>query len=198
MVRMSGGGGGTIDSVGRDDIFGERHIASGALSAPLRGPTAGRSRSRPPARSRRADVKGVPRPRRLLVDDLQLSVRRGSPRALPRRARAAAASRAGTPPRSARPFPAAAAAIRARGGGIIARASERDIVMLLPRIFELLVAQLTEPERNRPRVECGMIASSMKPFDAATNGLAKRASYSAVRAAIFSVDISGPSKVDMP
>jgi hypothetical protein len=38
----------------------------------------------------------------------------------------------------------------------------------------------------RLRVECGMITSSMKPLLAATNGLAKRSSYSLVRAAILS------------
>ena len=38
----------------------------------------------------------------------------------------------------------------------------------------------------RLRVECGMITSSTKPLDAATNGLAKRASYSRVRSAISS------------
>src|SRR5688500_2858657 len=37
----------------------------------------------------------------------------------------------------------------------------------------------------RLRVECGMITSSMKPRSAATNGLAKRFSYSLTRASIL-------------
>ena len=38
----------------------------------------------------------------------------------------------------------------------------------------------------RLRVSCGMITSSRKPREAATNGLAKRSLYSLVRASIFS------------
>src|SRR5437764_14877725 len=47
-----------------------------------------------------------------------------------------------------------------------------------------LLRSLRSPIATRRRVECGMITSSMKPLLAATNGLAKRASYSAVRSAI--------------
>src|SRR5215217_5315365 len=42
----------------------------------------------------------------------------------------------------------------------------------------------------RRREECGMITSSMKPRSAATKGLAKRSSYSFVRAAILSASPS--------
>ena len=45
---------------------------------------------------------------------------------------------------------------------------------------------LRNPSAIRRRVECGWITSSMKPLLAATHGLAKRASYSAVRSAISS------------
>ena len=49
-----------------------------------------------------------------------------------------------------------------------------------------LLRSLRSPIATRRRVECGMITSSMKPLLAATNGLAKRSSYSAVRSAISS------------
>src|SRR6185503_8520636 len=48
-----------------------------------------------------------------------------------------------------------------------------------------LSLSLRRPSAMRRRVEWGMITSSMKPLLAATNGLAKRASYSAVRSAIL-------------
>jgi hypothetical protein len=49
-----------------------------------------------------------------------------------------------------------------------------------------LFRNFLNPSAIRRRVEWGMITSSMKPLLAATNGLAKRASYSAVRCASFS------------
>src|SRR5829696_171778 len=49
-----------------------------------------------------------------------------------------------------------------------------------------LFRSLRRPSATRRRVECGMMTSSMKPLLAATNGLAKRSSYSRVRSAISS------------
>src|SRR5690606_22298986 len=49
---------------------------------------------------------------------------------------------------------------------------------------------VSKARMTRRRVLCGRITSSMKPRSAATKGLAKRASYSAVRCAILSLSLS--------
>src|SRR5690606_8942148 len=56
---------------------------------------------------------------------------------------------------------------------------------MFPCFFLGMAARLprsvSKARMTRRRVPCGMITSSMKPRSAATKGLAKRASYSAVR-----------------
>ncbi|MOA61907.1 hypothetical protein D3C78_1871700 [compost metagenome] len=54
------------------------------------------------------------------------------------------------------------------------------------RVSTFLPRSEAKARAMRRREECGMITSSMKPRSAATKGLAKRSSYSLVRAAILS------------
>jgi hypothetical protein len=61
--------------------------------------------------------------------------------------------------------------------------SERDVAVLAPRVLELLVRSIASERQMRLRVSCGWITSSMKPRAPATKGFAKRALYSASRAA---------------
>ena len=59
---------------------------------------------------------------------------------------------------------------------------QRDVIVLLPRVGELLVAQHGERAAEAAAGGRGWITSSIKPRLAATNGLANFSRYSSVRA----------------